>query len=173
MNPFVGEIRLFGGNFAPAGWALCDGSVLAIAENETLFQLIGTTYGGNGQTTFALPDLRGRVPVHQGQGPGAPLRVLGEAGGTETVAPTVAQLPSHTHGLVGSSSAATATSPGGGLLATTGAVNTYGSGPPDQPMSAAALAASGQASPLPHENMAPFQTVAYIISLFGIFPSQS
>jgi microcystin-dependent protein len=173
MNPFVGEIRLFAGNFPPQGWAFCDGSLLPISEFETLFSLIGTTYGGDGQENYALPDLRGRVPVHQGTGPGGTTWLIGQAGGTETVTLTAAQLPTHSHGLVGSSSAATSSSPAGGLLATTGAVNTYGSGTPDQPMAAAALAASGQPQAQPHENMAPFQALSYIIALFGIFPSRS
>jgi microcystin-dependent protein len=173
MTPFIGEIRLFGGNFAPLGWAFCDGSVLLISEYDALFALIGTTYGGDGQDTFALPDLRGRVPVHQGQGPGLPPRLIGEAAGTETVTLTPAQLPSHSHGLVGSSSAATLSSPGGSLLAVTGAVGSYGSGTPNQPMSTGALAASGAAAAQPHENMAPFMTISYIISLFGIFPTRS
>ena len=170
-TPFVGEVRLFAGNFAPAGWAFCDGSLYPISENETLFALIGTTYGGDGQVTFAMPDLRGRVPVHQGTGPGLSTRTIGERGGTETVTLTVAQMPAHTHALRASSAAATGSAPGGAVLAATGAVNSYGSGTPTTPMAAGALAAQGGGQP--HENMAPFLTVSYIISLYGIFPQQN
>ena len=165
-QPFVGELRLFAGNFAPAGWMFCDGQLLPIAENETLFQLIGTTYGGDGQSTFGLPDLRGRVPVHQGNG-----FTLAQTGGTETVTLTTAQVPAHTHALRASAAAGTNSAPGNAVLAATGAVNSYGSGTPDQAMTADALARSGGSQP--HDNMAPFLAVSYIISLFGIFPSQN
>jgi microcystin-dependent protein len=170
-TPFVGEVRLFAGNFAPAGWAFCDGSLYPISENETLFALIGTTYGGDGQVTFAMPDLRGRVPVHQGFGPGLSGRTMGERGGTETVTLTAAQMPAHTHALRASSAAATGSAPGGAVLAATGAVNSYGSGTPTQAMAAGAVSAQGGNQP--HENMAPFLTVSYIISLFGIFPQRT
>ncbi|MDH4393108.1 MAG: tail fiber protein [Aquabacterium sp.] len=170
-QPFVGEVRLFAGNFAPAGWSFCDGSLYAISEAEALFALIGTTYGGDGQSTFAMPDLRGRVPVHQGTGNGLSTRTMGEPGGTETVALTTQQMPAHTHALRASSAAATGSAPGGAVLADTGAVNSYGSGTPSQAMAAGALAAQGGNQP--HENMAPFLTVSYIISLFGIFPQQN
>lgn len=165
-QPYVGELRLFAGNFAPAGWMFCDGSVLPISENETLFQLIGTTYGGDGQSTFGLPDLRGRVPVHQGNG-----FTLAQTGGTETVTLTTAQVPAHTHALRASTAAGTNSAAGNALLAATGAVNSYGSGTPDQTMTADALTLSGGSQP--HNNMAPFVAVSYIISLFGIFPSQN
>lgn len=163
-QPYVGELRLFAGNFAPAGWMFCDGQLLPISENEVLFQLIGTTYGGDGQNTFALPDLRGRVPVHQGNG-----YLLAETGGTESVTLTSAQVPPHTHALRASTAAATGSAPGNALLAATGTVNSYGSGNPDQPMTAGALTPSGGSQP--HDNMAPYLAVSYIISLFGIFPS--
>lgn len=170
-NPFIGEVRLFAGNFAPAGWAFCDGSLVPISEYEALFTLIGTTYGGDGQNTFALPDLRGRVPVHQGAGPGLSNRTIGETGGTETVALTAAQMPAHSHALRGSSAAATGSSPAGAVLAATGAVNSYSSNAaPTQAMAAGALAAQGGGQP--HDNMAPFLTVSYIIALFGIYPQQ-
>src|ERR671939_205522 len=110
-SPYVGEIRMFGGNFAPAGWMFCEGQLLAISENDTLFQLIGTTYGGDGQETFALPDLRGRIPLHQGNG-----FTLAETGGVETVTLTVSQIPAHTHALLATSAAANATSPAGDVL---------------------------------------------------------
>lgn len=170
-NPYVGEIRLFAGNFAPNGWALCQGQLVAISENETLFQLIGTTYGGDGQTTFALPDLRGRVPMHQGAGPGLSPRSIGEMAGSETVTLTALQMPQHSHALVASSAAASSgAGPNGGQLAIS-SVNLYGSGTPGTPMAAAAIAPVGSGQP--HDNMAPFLGLNYIISVFGIFPQQS
>jgi microcystin-dependent protein len=168
-DPFVGEIRMFGGNFAPMGWAFCDGSLLAIIENETLFNLIGTTYGGDGQTTFALPDLRGRVPVHRGQGPGLSPRIQGEKGGTENVTLTAPQMPSHSHVLRASTAAATLGAPGGAVLAKA-PVNVYGTAAATQPMAASGLTPSPGGSQ-PHSNMAPYLAISYIISLFGIFPS--
>jgi microcystin-dependent protein len=162
--PYVGEIRMFGGNFAPNGWALCDGQLLPISENETLFQLIGTTYGGDGQSTFGLPDLRGRVPVHQGGG-----LVMGQLGGTETVTLTATQAPAHTHSLNASGTAATPAAGPTGVLGASATTSFYGAGPATTPMAASALASTGGTQP--HENMAPFQAVTFIISLFGIFPS--
>lgn len=169
-NPFVGEIRLFAGNFAPAGWMFCQGQLLPIAENEVLFVLIGTTYGGDGQSTFALPDLRGRVPLHQGQGPGLSPRTLGEVGGTESVTLTPGQLPVHTHALHASPAAASGTAPGGALLAAT-SVASYDSAAGSTAMAAVAVGPAGGS--LPHENMAPTLAVNYIISLFGVFPQQT
>jgi microcystin-dependent protein len=169
-QPYVGEIRMFGGNFAPAGWAFCNGSLMPIAENETLFNLIGTTYGGDGQQTFALPDMRGRVPMHQGSGPGLSPRVLGELGGSETVTLTSAQMPMHSHALRAASSLASLGSPAGTVLAKTGA-NSYDTAAPSAPMAAGAIPAAGGSQP--HSNMAPYCAVNYIISLFGIFPSQT
>jgi len=166
--PYVGEIRMFAGNFAPAGWAFCNGSLVPIAENETLFNLIGTTYGGDGQQTFALPDLRGRVPVHQGSGPGLSTRQMGELAGSETATLTVGQMPMHTHVLRASNAAATLGTPAGDVLAKT-SINSYGSAPPTMPMAAPAVPLAGGSQP--HENMAPFTAISYIISLFGIFPS--
>src|SRR5436190_16948770 len=119
-QPYVGEIRIFAGNFAPAGWMFCDGQLLPISENETLFQLIGTTYGGDGQSTFALPDLQSRVPIHQGNG-----IILAETGGVETVTLTVNQIPAHTHPLIGTTSIATATGPGGNILAQSSVAKMY------------------------------------------------
>lgn len=164
-QPYVGEIRMFAGNFAPAGWMFCEGQLLPISENETLFQLIGTTYGGDGQSTFGLPDLRGRIPIHQGNG-----FVLAETGGVETVTLTTNQLPPHTHALRASSSPATsAAGPRGVLAATTTPI--YGSGiAPDRSMAANAIPDFAGGSQ-PHENMAPYLAVSFIISLFGIFPS--
>ena len=169
-SPFVGEIRVFAGNFAPSGWAFCDGQLVSIAENTTLFALIGTTYGGDGQSTFALPDLRGRVPVHQGTGSGSSY-VIGQAGGVESVALTPQQLPAHGHPLYATTSAASGTSGPTGLLASTTTMNFYGAGAPSTPMAPGAITATGGG--LPHDNVAPFLAVNFIISLFGIFPSQN
>ena len=171
-NPYIGEIRLFAGNFAPLGWAFCQGQLVSIADNDTLFSLIGTTYGGDGQQTFGLPDLRGRVPVHQGSGPGLSTRVIGELAGTETVTLTTANLPAHSHALVATSApASTAAGPAGGVLASA-SVKVYGSGAPGTPLAAAAIAATSGGGQ-PHQNMAPFLALNYIISLFGIYPQQS
>lgn len=171
-NPFVGEIRMFAGNFPPSGWAFCDGSILSIAQNDVLFELIGTTYGGDGQVTFALPDLRGRVPVHQGQGPGLSNRTIGQLSGTENVTLIPGQLPAHNHVLNATATAASSSNGVAGSL--TGAVATgtkiYGSAPGGAAMAASALTSTGGNQP--HNNMAPFLSVNFIISLFGIFPSQ-
>lgn len=164
-QPYVGEIRMFAGNFAPAGWMFCDGQLLAISEYETLFQLIGTTYGGNGQDTFALPDLRGRAPVHMGSG-----YAIGETGGVESVTLTLNQIPTHNHALlydVGSQA-----TPVGGLLGVTPARDLrYSSQASTGLLNAAALAPEGQSQP--HENRSPYLALSYIISLYGIFPQQA
>jgi microcystin-dependent protein len=165
-QPSVGEIRLFAGNFAPLNWAFCDGQVLSIAQNDVLFELIGTTYGGDGQSTFALPDLRGRVPVHQGNG-----YVQGESGGQETVTLSAGQMPVHGHAMYASTSPASATQGPSGLLGSSAAMRLYGSGAPNMAMDPNALAQAGGGQP--HENMPPFVALNYIISLFGIFPSQN
>jgi microcystin-dependent protein len=161
--PYVGELKLFAGNFAPQGWMLCEGQLLPIAEYETLFQLIGTYYGGDGQDTFALPDLRGRVPVHQGNG-----FVPAETGGVERVTLTPIEMPTHSHSLRASDAAATGSGPGNAVLAATGTVSSYGSAT-SQAMATGALTTVGGSQP--HDNMAPYLAVNYIISLFGIFPS--
>ncbi len=158
-TPYVGEIRLFAGNFAPVGWALCQGQLMPISENEVLFQLIGTTYGGDGQSTFSLPDLRGRVPLHQGPG-----FVIGQQGGVEQVTLTSAQVPSHNHSLQATAATASAASGPSGSLLATASVAVYGSGDP-----LTSMAGDSQ----PHSNMAPYNVLNYIISLFGVFPSQS
>ena len=169
-DPYVGEIRLFAGNFEPVGWMFCSGQLLPIAGYDVLFNLIGTTYGGDGQQTFALPDLRGRIPLHQGQGPGLSLRVIGQMGGSETVTLQASQMPQHTHVLRASASAATGSAPGGALLAST-AVASYDPSPAMTAMAPAAVSVAGGSQP--HENMAPTVAVSYIISLFGIYPSQA
>lgn len=158
-QPYVGEIRLFGGNFAPSGWAFCDGDLLPIATFDTLFALIGTTYGGDGQTTFALPDLRGRAAIGRGQGPGTSTFVIGESGGAETVTLTTQQLP--LHGLSTSSGDRTRSHPST-AIARGGAYD---------PASTTTFADHGGGQP--HENMPPFAAVNFIIALFGVFPSQA
>ena len=163
-QPYIGEIRMFAGNFPPAGWAFCDGQLLSISENDALFALIGTTYGGDGQSTFGLPDLRGRVPVHVGNG-----YVLAETGGAESVTLTTAQIPGHTHSQSASASPASTTGSPTGLTADAGTTLIYGADTPSVALNAAAVSTAGGGQP--HDNMAPFLTVSYIISLFGIFPS--
>lgn len=174
-TPFLGEIRMLGFNFAPRGWATCAGQLLAISTNDALYALLGTTYGGDGVTTFGLPDLRGRVPVHVGQGPGLTNRVLGEKGGTESVTLVATQMPLHTHALSATTSAATALTPGptllpGAVSGDTFYVNTT-LGNTMAPMSNQMLTTSGGSQP--HENMMPTLTVQYCIALEGIFPSQN
>jgi microcystin-dependent protein len=170
-SPYIGEIRLFGGNFAPVGWALCQGQLLSIQSSTALFALVGTFYGGDGVQTFGLPDLRGRVPIHQGQGPGLSNYLIGQQGGTEAVTLTKNQIPSHSHPVRVNSSAATLTAPGGALLASTGSVNCYDTSAPSAAMSGSAISNTGGSQP--HDNMAPSLVINYIISLFGVFPSQS
>lgn len=163
-QPYVGEIRMFAGNFAPVGWMFCDGQLLAISENETLFQLIGTTYGGDGQSTFALPDLRGRVPVHQGSG-----YQLAQKGGAETVTLTVNQLPAHTHPMRASTSAANQSSPTGNVVAQSTAADLYVEDTATIGLASDAITSAGGSQP--HENLQPCLGITYIISLYGIFPS--
>ena len=169
-DPFIGEIRLFAGNFAPRNWAFCSGQILSIAQNTALFSLLGTTYGGNGQTTFALPDLRGRVPMGRGQGPGLSPRDLGEVAGAENVTLTSNQIPAHRHALRASTTAASVTTPGGALLGTT-SVNSYDTASASVAMAPGAIGITGGSQP--HNNMAPTQTLNYIIALFGVFPSRA
>jgi microcystin-dependent protein len=163
-QPYVGEIRMFAGNFAPAGWSFCEGQLLPISENETLFQLIGTTYGGDGQETFALPDLRGRVPLHQGNS-----FVLAETGGAEQVTLSVAQIPSHTHPLLASSNTSTAKAGTNNVMGKSTGVDAFINSQPADPIGAASITPLG--GNVPHENMQPYLCVDFIISLFGIFPS--
>jgi microcystin-dependent protein len=168
-QPYVGEIRMFGGNFAPAGWMFCSGALLPIAENETLFQLIGTTYGGDGQSTFGLPDLRGRLPMHMGSGPGLSGRILAETGGVEEVTLGVQQLPGHSHPMLASSDIAVLSTPQGNMTGQA-AAKLYRAGTPTAQLQAQALAFAGGSQP--HTNMQPYLCINFIISLFGIFPSQ-
>jgi microcystin-dependent protein len=155
---------MFGGNFAPAGWMFCEGQLLPISENETLFQLIGTTYGGDGQTTFALPDLRGRLPVHMGNG-----FVLAETGGAEEITLTVQQLPAHTHTLLATNSLATQQNVSPNVMAEATQFNPYINVNPASPMAPQAAGSVGGSQP--HTNFQPYLCVDFIISLFGIFPS--
>ena len=163
---------MVGFNFAPQGWAFCDGSVMSIAQNDALFNLIGTTYGGDGQSTFNLPDLRGRVPIHQGFG-GASNYVIGQNGGLENVTLTSQQIPVHSHApQANGTGPATSSSPAGNVWSNSGTNGTpYSNAAPAAPMNAAALQNTGGSQP--HENMPPFQCVNFVISLFGIYPSQN
>jgi microcystin-dependent protein len=170
-QPFIGEIRMFAGSFAPQGWAFCDGQLLAIAENDALFQLIGTTYGGDGQNTFALPDLRSRIPVHAGTGPGGTAYQLGQAGGAESVTLTANQIPAHSHALNADENSGTQLSPTNNVLAQTANPQMYRAITPNLAMNANSIQQAGGNQP--HDNMTPFLVVSFIISLFGIFPTQS
>jgi microcystin-dependent protein len=164
-SPFIGEIRMFAGNFAPVGWAFCNGALMDIAQNDALFNLIGTTYGGDGQTTFALPDLQSRIPIHVGPG-----FALGQQAGVESVTLTTNQMPAHSHAAQANSSAGTQSGPAGGVWAQS-TLGQFSSAAPTLPMAPAALGSSGGSQP--HDNMMPFLVVNFILSLFGIFPSQT
>ncbi len=163
-QPYVGEIRMFAGNFAPAGWMFCEGQLLPISEYETLFNLIGTTYGGDGQSTFALPDLRGRIPLHQGNG-----FVLAETGGAEEITLTVSQIPAHSHPLLAANSVANDPNPTNNVLGESSAITLYQSGSPAAAMAPQSVSSVGGSQP--HTNFQPYLCVDFIISLFGIFPS--
>ncbi len=170
---YVGEIRPFAGNFAPVGWALCDGSLLQISQYTVLFQLVGTTYGGNGQTTFALPDLRGRAVIHQGTGTGLSPYVMGQPVGAETVTLAAAQMASHTHSFAGTTGAGNTPTPSPSAV-----LASAPSGFPIYDGSATPVALSPQAvtsagGSQPHNNRQPYLAITYIISLYGIYPSQS
>lgn len=165
-QPYVGELRIFAGNFAPVGWMFCEGQLLPISENNTLFALIGTTYGGDGQSTFALPDLRGRLPLHQGNG-----HVLAETGGAEEVTLSINQIPSHSHPMIGSSGNGSQSNPQNNVLASSTLVKLYSGEAADTAMAATSITSVGGNQP--HTNFQPYLCVNYIISLFGIFPSQN
>lgn len=163
---------MFGGSFAPAGWAFCDGSLVPIAENDALFTLIGTTYGGDGQSTFALPDLRGRVPVHNGQGAGLSQNyMMGQNEGLESVTLTAQQIPIHSHPLLVSGSVAQGTNPSGSLFGQSTQASLYIDDVPNVQLAAQSISPVGGSQP--HENMQPFLCISFIISLYGIFPSQT
>jgi microcystin-dependent protein len=168
-TPFIGEIRIFGCNFAVRGWALCNGQLLPIAQNTALFSILGTTFGGDGRTTFGLPSLQGRVPMHWGTGPGLTPRQIGEKSGAETALLPAGQMPTHSHTLFASDSDATSTSPGGNLPAGT-AQNTYGSPGNPVKMSGSSITTVGGAA---HNNVQPFQVLNFLIALQGVFPSRN
>src|SRR5262249_45708275 len=165
-QPYVGEIRMFAGNFAPAGWMFCEGQLLPISENQTLFQLIGTTYGGDGQSTFALPDLRGRIPLHQGNG-----FILAETGGAEEITLTVGQIPAHSHPFLASTSVANDANAQSNVLSQPSTFFPYLNVPASVAMAAQAIGSVGGSQP--HTNFQPYLCIDFIISLFGIFPSQT
>lgn len=165
-QPYVGEIRMFAGTFAPSGWMLCDGQLLPISENETLFNLIGTTYGGDGQSTFGLPQLQGRLPMHQGNG-----IILAEQGGVEEVTLTVNQIPIHTHAMLASTAAGTQNAPNNNVTAASPSVTLYIGDVTDSNLSPNAVSPVGGSQP--HTNFQPYLCINFIISLFGIFPSQT
>jgi microcystin-dependent protein len=168
-QPYVGEIRMFAGNFAPAGWMFCEGQLLPISEYETLFNLIGTTYGGDGQSTFGLPDLRGRIPVHVGTGGGASYS-LAQTGGAETVTLATATVPSHSHPLLASTNVAQGSTPNGNVTGQPGSSSKiYRPATPAQQMAPNSIGSTGGSQP--HNNFQPYLCVDFIISLFGIFPS--
>ena len=165
-DPFLGEVKWVAFNFAPIGWALCDGQILPINQNQALFALLGTQFGGNGVTTFALPDMRGRTPIHVGPG-----YALGQEGGEETHVLTVSEIPWHTHQAMASGAEAAAVSPSGNVPATKARVPLYGPGPANIDMNTTAIAAAGGGQP--HNNMPPYITLNCIIALQGIFPSRN
>jgi microcystin-dependent protein len=165
-QPYVGEIRIFAGNFAPAGWMFCEGQLLPISENETLFQLIGTTYGGDGESTFALPDLRGRIPIHQGNG-----FILAETGGAEEITLTVNQIPAHSHALLASGDVGDQVNTSGALTSNSNGAKPYLEDSATLNMNPLAIGPVGGSQP--HTNFQPYLCVDFIISLFGIFPSQT
>ncbi len=172
-EPFVAEIRIFAGNFAPRGWAFCNGQLLPIAQNTALFSLIGTTYGGDGRTTTALPDLQGRAPMHPGRGPGLTSRRLGQKGGVETVTLSEAQMPNHTHTFQASSDVPDSGQPGNSVAATPGGrggAALYGTSNVVDQDSRTVNSVGGSQS---HNNLQPFITINYIIALVGLYPSRS
>lgn len=169
-SPYIGEIRMVGFNFAPVGWAFCDGSVLPISQYDTLFNLIGTTYGGDGQQTFALPNLLGRIPVHQGTDSHGTNYVIGQVAGTETVNLSLGQTPAHSHALQAQTAAGTQPSPAGGVWANSSLAQ-FSTAAPTSAMAIGSLAGSG--GDIPHENRPPYLAINYVISLFGIYPSQN
>lgn len=168
---YIGEIRMFGGNFAPQGWMFCSGQLIPISENDTMFNLIGTTYGGDGQSTFALPNLNGRVPIHMGTGPGLSPYVIGQSGGVETVTLNTQQIPSHSHTPQCNNTAGGQDAPGNGVWAANSSVSPYSTQPPAAASALASQAVGQAGGSQPHENMMPFLAVSFIISMFGVFPT--
>lgn len=172
-DPYIGEIRMFGGSFAPAGWAMCQGQLMPISQNDALFTLIGTTYGGDGQETFGLPDLQGRMPIHAGQGPGISQSYqLGEKAGVESVTLSTQQIPIHNHAFLCAGDFAQDAQPQNAFFAQINTGSLYiGPADPMQNMNAGMASIVGGSQP--HDNMMPYLTVTFILSLFGIFPQQN
>jgi microcystin-dependent protein len=170
-DPFVAEIRIFPFNFAPRGWAWCDGQLLPLSQNTALFSLLGTTYGGNGKSNFALPDLQGRAPMHPGQGPGLSLHDLGETGGSETVTLLESEIPAHSHSLVASQADGVERIPNGQLLATGIGISAFQTPGPMTQLNPNALAPAG--GDQPHNNLQPFLTFYFCIALQGVFPPRT
>lgn len=170
-EPFIAQIVMFGGNFAPRGWAFCDGQLLSISSNSALFSILGTTYGGDGRTTFGLPDLRGRVAMHPGNGPGLTSRRLGEKGGVEQVTLNINQIPSHTHGAKAYSGQGNQQGPEGNVLAYDRRETQYSDQAPDVTMNAQAIASAGGSQP--HTNIQPYLAINHIIAISGVYPSRN
>ena len=172
-DPFVAEIRMFAGNFAPRGWALCNGQILPISQNTALFSLLGTTYGGNGQSTFALPDLQGRAPMHAGSGPGLSPHFLGEEAGVDSVTLLTSEMPSHSHLLLGTNARAGVGSPDGNTLNRSVGENAYQTTSTSSLVAMAPAMVAPVGGNLPHNNRQPYLTVTFIIALQGIYPPRS
>ena len=170
-EPYVGEIKMFGGTFAPAGWAFCSGQLLPISENETLFNLIGTTYGGDGQETFALPDLQGRAPMHMGTGKAGTPYTIGENGGVESVTLQANTTPIHTHAFIASTAVANSNTPVNQVIAQSTQRAAYFEAGSTTALAGSAISPIGGSQP--HENLQPYLVISFIISLFGVFPSQT
>jgi microcystin-dependent protein len=170
-QPYIGEIRMFAGSFAPAGWSFCNGQLMPISQNDAMYIVIGTMYGGDGESTFALPNLQSRVPMHMGNGPDGVTYQIAEAAGVESVTLTTQQIPSHTHALLGSSTAATLTSPSSNVVGTSAQVDYLTVSTATLAMNANSITPVGGSQP--HSNLQPFLVISFIISLFGLFPSQT
>jgi microcystin-dependent protein len=172
-DPFLGEIRIFAGNFAPTSWALCNGQLMAISQNTALFSILGTQYGGDGKTTFALPNLQGNAPMHQGQGPGLSVRVVGETGGATSATLIMNQMAIHTHSLSAASSLASGRDPTNNPLARSRNGSAYGTNPNLNVVNMSTQAVSQTGGSQPHNNMQPYLGLTFIIALAGIFPPRS
>jgi microcystin-dependent protein len=170
-QPYIGEIRMFGGSFNPVGWAFCNGQLIQISENDTLFTLIGTTYGGDGQSTFGLPNLQGRLPIHQGTLTGGQTYQPGEAGGVESVTLSTQQMPQHNHSVIVSKDQGTQSAPAGKTSAANTSVLIYRPGIGTQTFDPSTVGVTGGSQP--HDNMQPYCAVTFIISLYGVFPTQN